>query len=65
MGEMAFVPLCEAAKSLGVSRPVLRRLVSAGIVPVYQSHLDRRQKLLAAADLDGLRMPQVRERLVA
>jgi hypothetical protein len=63
MSEATFVPLMRAAKDLGVSRPLLTRLVNAGAIPVYRSQLDRRQKLLAAADLDQLRVPQVKERL--
>ena len=65
MGEVTFVPLCQAAKDLGVSRPVLTKLVSLGTIPVYTSQLDGRKKLLAAADLDRLRVPQAKERLVA
>jgi hypothetical protein len=65
MGDGAFVPLCKAAKDLGVDRMTLSRLVNAGTLTVYRSQLDRRQKLLSVADLDRLRVPQAKERLVA
>jgi hypothetical protein len=65
MSEATFVPLCQAAVSLGVSRPTLRKLIGTGAVTVYTSQLDGRKKLLAAADLARLAIPQARERLVA
>ena len=59
-----FVPLVQAAKRLGVNRSALARLVKAGTLPVYESPLDRRKKMLAAADLERLRQPQAKAQFV-
>ena len=53
-----FVPLVQAAKRLGVNRSALARLVKAGTLPVYESPLDRRKKMLAAEDIRQLMTPR-------
>lgn len=51
MPERELVPLMEAAKRLGVSRMTMNRLVREGRFTVYANPLDRRQRLIDAAEL--------------
>ncbi len=51
MAERELIPLIEAAKRLGVSRMTMARLVKEGRFTVYTNPLDRRQRLLDAAEL--------------
>ena len=56
------IPLTEAARRLGVSRVTMARLVREGIFTVYLNPLDRRQKLINAAELDEIRPRPASER---
>ena len=54
-----FLNVTDAAKRAGVSRLTLRRLIDCGELPLYEKPLDRRFKLIRAADIDALRAPRV------
>lgn len=49
-----YVTVQEAAERLGVSRQKVWRLIADGTLPAHADVLDRRQKLIATADLDRL-----------
>jgi excisionase family DNA binding protein len=54
-----YLPLTRAARAVGISRPTVTRLVKAGKLPVYESQLNRRLKLLRIADLEALQAPRL------
>ena len=55
------VTLSEAQERLGVSRFKLTQLVKEGALPVFQSALDRREKLVRVSDLERLAQPRAIE----
>ncbi len=58
MAERELIPLVEAARRLGVSRMTLSRLVKEGRFTIYTNPLDRRQRLLDAAELKDRVRPE-------
>jgi len=52
------ITLGEAQERFGVSRFKLTQLVRDGVLPVFQSELDRREKLVRVADLERLAQPR-------
>jgi len=50
--------LGEAQDRFGVSRFKLAQLIKSGRLSVYQSELDRREKLVRVSDLDRLAQPR-------
>jgi len=52
------VTLSQAQERLGVSRFKITQLVKEGKLPVFQSELDRREKLVRIRDLERLTQPQ-------
>ena len=59
MGEPELIPLKEAAKRLGVSKVTMARLVREGRFAVYENPLDRRQKLVDAAEVEAATRPRL------
>ena len=59
MGEPELIPLNEAAKRLGVSKVTMARLVREGRFAVYANPLDRRQKLVDAAEVAAATRPRL------
>jgi hypothetical protein len=53
-----FVSLTEAARSIGVSRNKMWKLVRAGVFTVYENPRDAREKLLKKADVDAYLAPR-------
>ena len=62
MGERDLIPLNEAARRLGVSKVTMARLVREGRFAVYENPLDRRQKLVDAAEVEATTRPRLLER---
>ncbi len=58
MAEPELITLGEAQKRLGTSKNTIARLVKEGRLTVFYNALDRRQKLVDAAQVEGLRRPQ-------
>lgn len=52
-----YVTLTEAAKRLGVSRWTLYRRIDELGIPVYDSPVNRRVKLVKRSDVEGLLTP--------
>jgi len=52
------VTLSQAQERLGVSRFKITQLVKEGKLPVFQSELDRREKLVRVSDLERLTQPR-------
>ncbi len=52
------VTLSEAQERLGVSRFKMTQLVKEGKLPIFQSELDRREKLVRLSDLEQLTQPR-------
>ena len=50
--------LTVAARMAGVSKQTLWRRIKAGVLPTYQSELNRRVKLVRRADLERLMRPE-------
>jgi len=61
MGEPELITFGEAMRRLGVSKNTLARLVRDERLAVYRNPLDRREKLLQAAEIERLRRPQREE----
>ena len=59
MGERDLIPLNEAARRLGVSKVTMARLVREGRFAVYENPLDRRQKLVDAAEVEAATRPRL------
>jgi len=51
------VTLTQAQERLGVSRFKITQLVKEGKLPIFQSELDRREKLVRVSDLERLTRP--------
>jgi predicted DNA-binding protein (UPF0251 family) len=51
MAERELIPLTEAARRLGVSRMTMHRLVRDLQLTIYANPLDKRQRLVDAAEL--------------
>jgi len=56
-----FLTLTDAARYLGVSRQTLWRRIREGVLPVFQSDTNRRERLVKRADLDAVRTPRTIE----
>lgn len=54
-----YLSLGDAAVMMGVSRSKLWRLVRDGVLPAYQSEIDRREKLVRRSDVEALMRPQL------
>ena len=54
------IPMLEAARRLGVSKLTMRRLVREAGLTTYDNPLDKRQRLLAVADLERVARPRPR-----
>ncbi len=54
------IGLMEAAERLGVSPMTVRRLVREGTLQVHANPLDKRQRLIAVADLERVARPRPR-----
>ena len=52
------IPLAEARRRLGVSKPTMARLAKEGRFPVYENPLDRRQKLVDWAEVEAATRPR-------
>ncbi len=52
LAERRLIPLNEAAARLGISKMTMARLVKEGRFAVYGNPLDRRQKLVDAAEVE-------------
>jgi hypothetical protein len=50
----SFLSVTAAAKHAGCSRWLLWHKIKSGELPVYQNHLDRRQRLIRLEDLERL-----------
>ena len=59
MGEPELIPLKEAARRLGVSKVTMARLVREGRFAIYANPLDRRQKLVDAAEVKAATRPRL------
>ena len=57
-GRSELITLGEAARRLGVSRVTMSRLVREGRFTVYENPLDRRQKLVEAAEVEEAVRPR-------
>ncbi len=53
-----YLQLGAAAELLGVSRFKLRGFINDGLLPVYESLIDARQKLVRREDVLALRTPR-------
>ena len=58
MSAEKLIPLKEAARRLGVSKVTMARLVREGRFAVYENPLDRRQKLVDAAEVAEATRPR-------
>ncbi len=58
MAERELITLGEAQRRLATSKNTIARLVKEGRLTVFYNALDRRQKLVDAAEVEGLRRPQ-------
>ncbi len=52
-----FMTLHEAAEALGVSRATIWRRVQKGEIIAFQSHQDRRQRLVRREDIEAMMRP--------
>jgi excisionase family DNA binding protein len=59
MGE--YLTVQEAAELMGVSRFTVWRRIRAGELPVYQSGVDRRARLVKRTDVEALMRPHAVE----
>ncbi len=57
MDRRALITVGEARERLGVSNHTIARLVRDGALKTYPNPLDRRQKLVDAAEVERLRPP--------
>ena len=60
MAGRELIPMGEAARRLGVSKLTLRRIVRDHGLTTYDNPLDKRQKLLDAAEVARVAQPQPR-----
>ena len=60
MNEQQYLPLTQAALTLGIDRKRVRQLVARGELPPFIDPLDRRKTLIATADLERVRQPRPR-----
>ena len=51
-----FVNFVEAARRLEVSRMLISRRVSSGLLDAFEDPRDRRQRLVRATDLDAMKL---------
>jgi predicted DNA-binding protein (UPF0251 family) len=58
MAEPELITLGEAQRRLETSKNTIARLVKEGRLTVFHNALDRRQKLVDAAQVEELRRPQ-------
>jgi excisionase family DNA binding protein len=52
-----YMTMTEAAEALGLSRATLWRRIQAGELVAFQSHQDRRQKLVRRVDIEEMLKP--------
>jgi len=57
MADRELIPMVEAARRLGVSKLTMRRLVQEHGLQLFANHLDKREKLLDAGEVENLRRP--------
>ncbi len=57
MARRALITVGEARERLGVSNHTIARLVRDGTLQTYPNPLDKRQKLVDAAEVESLRPP--------
>ena len=50
-----YIPMTQAAKTLRISEPTLRRRIRGGELTVYSDPCDRRRKLVRKSDLERFR----------
>ena len=58
MEQRELITVGEAMKRLGVSNHTIARIIREGQLTVFRNALDRRQKLLDAAEVERLRQPE-------
>jgi len=61
VGEPELITLGEAQRRLATSKNTIARLVKEGRLTIFANVLDRRQKLVDAAQVERLRRPQREE----
>ncbi len=54
------IPMLEAARRLGVSKLTMRRIVREAGLMTYDNPLDKRQRLLDAAEVERVARPRPR-----
>ena len=54
--ESAWIPLSEAAKLAGVSRPTMSRIIASGLLQIKEDPFDRRVKLVSREELLALKV---------
>jgi DNA-binding MarR family transcriptional regulator len=54
--ESAWIPLSEAAKLAGVSRPTMSRIIASGLLQIKEDPFDRRVKLVNRDELLALKV---------
>ena len=54
------IPMLEAARRLGVSKLTMRRIVRESGLTTYDNPLDKRQRLLDAAEVERVARPRPR-----
>ncbi len=54
------IPMLEAARRLGVSKLTMRRIVREAGLTTYDNPLDKRQRLLDAAEVERVARPRPR-----
>ncbi|HET8632310.1 MAG TPA: hypothetical protein VFL91_33200 [Thermomicrobiales bacterium] len=58
MGDRELITLKEARERLGISRVTMTKLVKEGRFTLYENPLDRREKLVDAADVAAYARPK-------
>jgi DNA-binding MarR family transcriptional regulator len=54
--ESAWIPLSEAARLAGVSRPTMSRIIASGLLQIKEDPFDRRVKLVNRDELLALKV---------
>ncbi len=58
MQDRELIPMHEAARRLGISRMTMSRLAKQGRFTIYENPLDRREKLVDAAEVEEAVRPR-------
>ncbi len=57
----AYISLSRAASMLGVSRPVVKRLIAAGELDQFEDRLTHRSRLVRESDIERLQADRFRK----